>query len=327
MTTARAGPVAREQSGELDRAASVAALARLVRRADGFLFAPVEIALAATADRFAGDLAAALAPARLAVVTLDRGDHDLLRSLADASGHDVGAVLAHGLGHLLDGAEEPGELIRTLNFNREDLRDRIGAPLVLTAPRRTLALLERRAPDLWAWRATLLDWAADPADVAAEVADLSPDWGSAAADKRVAAARAPIAVALADGAGTAGTVKAEAAYKAGLAAWHVGDLAGAAEHLDAALSGYRATGDRLGEAHARLRLAELAVRTGDLGAAAEHLDAALGGYRATGDRQGEAAARRWLAELALHAGDPGGGAERGRDTLAAGHKPAEGAAS
>ncbi len=313
MTAARTGrpPIAKPDAGPdgRDAATDVAALARLVRRAGGFLFAPVEIDLAATAARFADDLAAALAPARLAIVTLERGEPDLIGRLAQAASADVAAVLAWGLGDLVDAAADPGQWARLVNFNREALRDRIGQPLVLVAPRRTLAMLARRAPDLWAWRATLVDRAPDAADVAAEVATQAPAWGSSAADKRAAAARAPVAAALAEEAGAPDSVKAEAALRAGLAARHVDDLAGAAEHLGAALAGYRAVGDRLGEAHARLGLGDLARRTDDRAGAAEHLGAALAGYRAVGDRLGEANARLGLGQLAERTDDRAGAAQ------------------
>ena len=155
-----------------DDTRELAALARGIDFADGFalFFARVDARPARRA------LVAALRSRldeRLEVVEVevpaDTTDLEslLARRLADAPTDAERAVFVYGLEDVLSEArsDERDAFLRVLNFKRENIQRAVPHPVVLWVPEFALRILATEAPDLWAWRSSVLEFSSPRDDV------------------------------------------------------------------------------------------------------------------------------------------------------------------
>ncbi len=146
-----------------DDARELAALARGLDYADGFalFFARVD------ARRALVDALRQRLPDDLGVIEVDvpadTPDLEALlaRRLADTPADGRRAVFVYGLEDVLSETrkDERDAFLRVLNFKRENLQRAVPHPVVLWVPEFALRILAVEAPDLWAWRSSVLDFA------------------------------------------------------------------------------------------------------------------------------------------------------------------------
>ena len=149
----------------------LSALARGLDFADGFalFFARVD---ARPARRALVDALRQRLPDGLDVleVELARDATDLeavlSRRLAEAPPAERRAVFVYGVEDVLSEArrDERDAFLRVLNFKRENLQRAVPHPVVLWVPEFALRILAVNAPDLWAWRSSVLEFSSPLSD-------------------------------------------------------------------------------------------------------------------------------------------------------------------
>jgi len=272
-----------------DNAIELAALERMLRRANGFRVAFAVANHPHLRRRLAERVRRDLPDRRIVEVRLDQEPDGVVAAIDAAAANDADAVFVHGL-ELLDPLGSRARATAALNLNRDYLWRTIRVPVVLWVPDFAVRAFARAAPDLWSGRSGLYRFGPEAGDAAVTAQDTMDGfgWSLSPGERREREAL------LRDLHEELGEVGAEPAARAvvlsglGDTARMQGRHADASALYDQALAIYREIGDRHGEANTLRAMGETARMQGRHADAAALYDQALPLYREIGSRLGEA---------------------------------------
>jgi tetratricopeptide (TPR) repeat protein len=233
-----------------DNAIELAALERMLRRANGFRVAFAVANHPHLRRRLAQRVRRDLPDRRIVEVTLDQEPGGIVAAIDAAAANDAGAVFVHGL-ELLDPLGRRARATAALNLNRDYLWRTIRVPVVFWAPDFAVRAFARAAPDLWSGRSGLYRFGPEAGDAAVTAQDTVDGFGWSLSP----GARREREALLRDLHEELGEVGAEPAARAvvlsglGDTARMQGRHADASALYDQALAIYREIGSRHGEAN------------------------------------------------------------------------------
>ncbi|MEM6327813.1 MAG: tetratricopeptide repeat protein [Bacteroidota bacterium] len=169
---------------DLGDATALAALERLIRRADGFALVFARVNSLTRRRDLAADLHERLADTvRVLEVDVPPETTDLqwlLKGVMTEAEPDERktALFVYGTERVLSSVRERTGFLPVLNYKRENLQRAVPAPVVLWMPEFALRLIARNAPDVWAWRSGVFEFTSPREEVERAWEAIAPGGGT-----------------------------------------------------------------------------------------------------------------------------------------------------
>jgi tetratricopeptide (TPR) repeat protein len=267
----------------------LAALERMIRRADGFRLAFGVANHPSLQERLVDVVKHDLQGRQIAEITLDPGAESVVSTIERAAQGGADAVFVYGLERLSPLRERSPGLFE-LNLNRDHLWRNVRVPVVFWAPDYAVRAFSRQAADSWSGRSGVYRFRpeADDETATSNLASDGLDWTSTPEERQERESLLRDLLEELDEHGGDASARASILASLGDAAQMQGRYEDAIALYEQALPLYRELGSRLGEANALKSLGDTAQMQGRYEDAIALYEQALPLHRELGDRLGEA---------------------------------------